>query len=95
MGYPKLNFIAEMYKIKSLILIAFPLLLCSCDFTEYHYKVKLYYLDGSTEITEYDDYSDGCIGCYHGSYSFNARNEYIKGVDRFEILQKTEIKDGR
>ena len=85
-----------MFKIKSLILIAFPLLLCSCDFTEYHYKVKLYYLDGSTEITEYDDYSDGSIYSNgNGDYSFNTGNGYIEGVDRFEILQKTEIKDGR
>lgn len=73
--------------LKFLIVFLFTFLICSCDNTIYHYRTKIYYLDGSTKIIEYDDFKDYAeIDSDHGSYTFRTSKVYVEGVDRFEVL---------
>jgi hypothetical protein len=78
---------------KLILMLFIPVLLCSCDFQEYQYKCKIYYLDGSTDTIVYQDSSDPFIwsnrddGCY-----LSVNGDYIRGVDRVDILSKKPIK---
>lgn len=73
--------------LKLLIVFLFTILICSCDNTIYHYRTKIYYLDGSTKIIEYDDFKDYAeIHSNRGSYAFRTSKVYIEGVDRFDVL---------
>lgn len=73
------------------------MLLClsiqSCNLPEYKYKCKIYYLDGSIDTIVYCGCSEPYIwsnrddGCY-----LNIGGDYIRGVDRVDILNKKIIK---
>lgn len=81
---------------KLILMLFIPVLLCSCDFQEYRYKCKIYYLDGSTDTIVYDAFSDPSIqsnrddGVY--LYTGTGDGDDIEGVDRVDILSKKPIK---
>ena len=66
--------------------------LVSCYVPQYHFKTKIYYLDGSTKIITYNDMDAGDIVSHRGVYVFSTCTFRIPGVDRFDVLSKTPIK---